>query len=217
MFLSFGREAEIGDLEFERFDRGWRSVHADVLRLPLSPGVISLLCGIGAQLCFSVIAFMVSNALLLLFWRYNSEFVIGFLIFTFSGVIGGYFSAGFYRRWNGISWMEHTFITSITIPLTYLLHHVLFALLSRAFGASPPIHFSVCAAGAVLVVFLVIPLTFVGAIIGRHWFFFGQDAPGVGLVKRPIPPTPLHLRTLPLALAIGVYFCAPNVRGGRKG
>jgi hypothetical protein len=202
----FEREAEIGDMEFERVDRGWRSVHADVFRVPSNPGLISLLCGIGAQLCFSVLVFMVFNALLRLFWRYHSASIVGFIVVTFSGPLGGYFSSGFYRRWNGISWIAHTFVTSIAIPLTYFLYHVLFALLSRVFGADPPIHFSMCLAGTSLVIFLGIPLTFVGAIIGRHWFFFGQEAPGVGLVKRPIPPTPLHLRIFPLALAIGVCF-----------
>jgi hypothetical protein len=191
----------------QRGDSGWKLLHADVFRAPAAPAALAMLIGLGSQALFALFGFVVANLLFRLFMRYNSTLIVGFIVYALSALVGGYFSGHFYRRWsNSRDWIVQTFATACFGPILFLVLRIVIAIPSYLMGAGQTIHYATFFSGVLFFLVSVLPLTFVGAIIGRHWFFTSEDETRIGLSPRAIPATPIYLRTFPLAMIIGVCF-----------
>jgi hypothetical protein len=202
------RRAEIDEFQAEpRADSGWKLVHADVFRVPAAPGFLSMLIGFGSQALSAAVGFVIANLVFRLFLKYNSTLIVGFIVYAISGVVGGYFSGRFYRRWtNSRDWIAQTSATAAFGPTLFVFWKIVMAIPAAVMGAGQTIHYATWFTGALLFAVVVLPLTFVGAITGRHWFFSNEDEARVSLNKRAIPPTPFYLRTFAISAVIGVCF-----------
>lgn len=98
-------------------DSGWKLVHGDVFRPPMSPLLLSIFLGNGAQLFFMTgltIAFALFG-----FLSPSNRGSIGtaiLILYTFLGFVGGYVSARTYKTFGGESWKRNIIMTPVLVP-----------------------------------------------------------------------------------------------------
>ena len=99
-------------------DYDWKQISGDVFRPP-SKNILLLsgILGTGAQL----LTILVISLILGIFGFMNPEkrmniINIGILLYIFSGLVGGYISANFYRFYGGSSWIKSACFTCLFFP-----------------------------------------------------------------------------------------------------
>lgn len=202
------RETPTLELDF-RADRGWKNIHADAFRPPSSVLNLSVLIGFGAQLLTTIFGFIISNLIFKLYKNKNSQYNTFAYLYSFSAFIGGYFSAGFYRHWSGISWLKQLIISSIFIPMIYGIYQMIVFIAEIIFGTEQSLNIIAIIIFITIIAIIITPLTIIGGLIGRHHFIIGDDPAPVAVIPRIIPTTPFYLKTFSLMLIIGVCIYFP--------
>eukprot|EP00761_Pharyngomonas_kirbyi_P011470 gb/GECH01011495.1/.p1 GENE.gb/GECH01011495.1/~~gb/GECH01011495.1/.p1 ORF type:complete len:667 (+),score=91.07 gb/GECH01011495.1/:1-2001(+) len=98
-------------------ETGWKLVHGDVFRPPSHFSLLSMLVGSGIQvfamslltLVFAILGFL-SPA------NRGSLVTAVILLYVFFGIVSGYYSARFYKMFQGISWKRNAALTALTFP-----------------------------------------------------------------------------------------------------
>jgi hypothetical protein len=192
------------DLEWNVSYQGWKLLYHDIFRPPSYSALLSLLIGIGAQITAAALiylTFMVS------FGRHidlSAKFVLGFLSYSIAAFIGGYTAAGLYKRWNGFNWLKHLTATAGIVPIAVVIVQFVLNLVAIAYGSNQAARLSSWISLVIWYVVIVIPATFLGGIVGRHWFFIGPNPTAIGIIPRTIPPMPLYLTMPYLCIMVSI-------------
>jgi len=124
------------------------------------------------------------------------------LLFVFMGLLSGYFSARFYKKFNGVNWFKNALLTAVLFPsFAFSLFSLvnLFLILEGSVGA---ISFSTLVTLLTLWLCCSSPLVLIGAFLGNKKNKFSH--PGkVNRVPTQIPIQPWYLRTTSLILFAG--------------
>lgn len=206
-FRRYERESGLDQFESDfKSEQGWKMVHADVFRVPSKAGILATFAGAGSQLLSIIIGVIIASLLLRLHFRRQSLTYVSFFLYSVSSFINGYVSGGMYKKFKGRFWMKQLLASSLVLPLLFAGYNLLLSVCSIAFGSAKPLHFPVVLAIFIVFVVVVLPLTYFGGIMGRHWFVIGEDPCRIGLVKRVIPTTPFYLTVPVLGTIVGVCF-----------
>lgn len=189
--------------DFEN-DVGWRMLRGDVFRAPPAAGMLSVLCGSGAQLV--IVAFV--TLLFALFGilrpgRRGSLITALLAVWVLSSGIGGYVAARLHKAMGGVRWKLVTFGVALVLPgiafSTFFVINV-FMWAMGSIGAAP-----------FLTMFLLlflwlgvsVPLAFAGTYLGYRRKAY--DFPvRTNQIPRPIPPQPAFLSSPAVHLAVGI-------------
>ena len=203
-FSRFQRESEYNDFEIDfHAEKGWKMIHADVFRPPRNYTLLSILFGNGAQIFTALLIYFIFNVLFGQHFNRDTYIYIMILSYSIAGFVGGYFSAGLYKRWGGTKWIPQLLATTYLVPSLFFSSEFIldtFSLFSKVTKLSKIkpyifLFFVLC--------FIITPLTIFGGIIGRHWFIIGPNPTRVSMIRRTIPPQPLYLKNYILCLIIG--------------
>lgn len=152
-------------------ETGWKLVHGDVFRPPAAPGMLSVLCGCGVQLCaMSVVTVMFAVLGFLSPANRGGLMTAMLLLFVFMGLFAGYCSARLFKQFKGTAWKTNTLKTAFLLPGgVFAVFMVLNAVIwgQRSSGAVP---FGTLFAILFLWFGISVPLVFIGS-------YFGYKAP----------------------------------------
>lgn len=174
-------------------DVGWRMLRGDVFRAPTAGGMLSVLCGSGAQLVLVTAVTLLFALLGVVSPHRRGNLISGLLMFwVFSSGFGGYVAARLHKAMGGVRWKLVTFGVALVLPgiafSTFFIVN-LFTWMMGSIGAAP-----------FLTMFLLlflwlgvsVPLAFAGTYLGYRRKAY--DFPvRTNQIPRPIPRQPRYL------------------------
>lgn len=185
-------------------DVGWRMLRGDVFRAPAGGGMLSVLCGSGAQLVVVTFATLVCALLGIVSPHRRGNLVSGLLsMWVFSSGLGGYVAARLHKAMGGVRWKLVTFGVGLVLPgIAFVTFFVvnLFLWMMGSTGAAP-----------FLTMFLLlflwlgvsVPLAFAGTYFGYRRKAY--DFPvRTNQIPRPIPRQPGYLGGPSVHLLAGI-------------
>ena len=177
------------DKEEEEDERGWKLLHADVFRPPLSHSMFfCIFCGSGMQLALTALCSIVLSAVGFLSPARRGSLMIAVLVlYMLFGVVAGFISGYLYKSMEGRKWQLCTLITALFVPGVVFSVFVFFNII--LFFQKTSISTPLWDVFLVVVMWcgVSIPLVFMGA-------FLGFKAPAMeyptitSTIARQIPP-----------------------------
>lgn len=148
-------------------ETGWKLVHADVFRPPVLSGWLSVLVGSGIQLSVSGLFLIIFACMGFLSPANRGALTQAMLfLFVFTGTVGGYVSARFYRMFKFNKWRSNALWTAMLYPgMVFSIFFVLnlFIWGQKSSGAVP---FGTLFALLFMWLGISVPLVLVGAFFG---------------------------------------------------
>ncbi|XP_014677964.1 PREDICTED: transmembrane 9 superfamily member 4-like [Priapulus caudatus] len=198
----YNRDDDIVDDTLE--ETGWKLVHGDVFRPPPHPKLFSALVGSGIQIfLMSLITIMFAMLGTLSPSSRGALMTAAIFLYVFMGVVAGYFSARLYKTLRGTMWKRAALQTALLYPAVVLgtgffLNFFIWG--KRSSGAVP---FTTMIALVCLLLFVGLPLTFVG-------YFFGfrktpyEHPVRTNQIPRQVPEGPWYMNPILSTLMAGV-------------
>ncbi|KAI3448330.1 hypothetical protein Pfo_004995 [Paulownia fortunei] len=174
-------------------ESGWKLVHGDVFRTPLSLVLLSALVGTGAQLALLVLL-VILFAIVGMLYIGRGAIVTTFIIcYAFTSFISGYVSGGMYSRHGGKNWIKSMILTASLFP--FLCFGIGFILNTIAifYGSLAAIPFGTMVVVFVIWAFISFPLALLGTVIGKNWSGAPDNPCRVKTIPRPIPKKKWYL------------------------
>lgn len=204
-FKKIKNESQYNDFEIDfRSAKGWKMIHADVFRHPRHSAFLSILCGTGAQIFTALLMYLEISYL---FWPYfnsTTYFNVIILCYSIASLISGYFSAGLYKRWGGDKWIPQLIATTFFVPSLFFTAEFALDFISLFYGYTKLSKIKPYIVLFLVLIFIILPLTLIGGIFGRHWFILGPNPGRVGLISRNIPRQPFYLNNYFVSFVVGL-------------
>ncbi|XP_017071564.1 transmembrane 9 superfamily member 3 [Drosophila eugracilis] len=204
-YARYSKDEEVDDMERDLGDEyGWKQVHGDVFRSPPNTLLFSALVGAGYQLIsvvFCVIMFAIVGEL---YTERGSMLSTAIFVYAATSPINGYFGGSLYARLGGRMWIRQMLVSAFTVPVAVCGTAFLINFIAIGYHASRAIPFGTMVAVTCICLFVILPLTLVGTVVGRN--LDGQpDFPcRVNAVPRPIPEKKWYMEPLIIVLLGGV-------------
>lgn len=204
-YARYSKDEDVDDIERDLGDEyGWKQVHGDVFRPATSPLLFSALIGSGAQLAFVVFLVVVFTIMGELYTERGSLLSTSIFVYAATAPINGYFGGSLYARMCGKTWMKQMTISAFLIPSLVCGTAFTINFVAIYYHASRAIPFGTMVAVSCICIFVILPLTLVGTVLGRN--LAGQpDYPcRVNAVPRPIPEKKWFMEPAIIALLGGI-------------
>ncbi|XP_065160225.1 transmembrane 9 superfamily member 3 [Atheta coriaria] len=187
-YARYSKDDDVDDMERDLGDEyGWKQVHGDVFRPASHSLLFSALIGSGHQLTtvvFSVITFAILGEL---YTERGSLLSTSIFVYAVTSPVNGYFGGSLYARMGGKLWIRQMLVSAFLMPALVCGTAFLINFIAIYYHASRAIPFGTMVAVTCICLFVILPLTLVGTVLGRN--LAGQpDHPcRVNAVPRPIP------------------------------
>lgn len=125
-------------------------------------------------------------------------------VYAATSPINGYFGGSLYARLGGRLWIRQMLASAFTVPVAVCGTAFFINFIAIGYHASRAIPFGTMVAVTCICLFVILPLTLVGTVVGRN--LDGQpDFPcRVNAVPRPIPEKKWYMEPLIIVLLGGV-------------
>ncbi|XP_037084111.1 transmembrane 9 superfamily member 3-like [Pollicipes pollicipes] len=187
-YQRYSRDEEMDDVERDLGDEyGWKQVHGDVFRPASHPIIFSALIGTGCQVAAVVLLVVLIAIIGELYTERGSLLSTAIFVYAATSPVNGYFGGGLYARMGGKIWIRQMAVSAALLPALVCGTAFLINFIALYYHASRAIPFVTMLAVACICLFVILPLTLVGTVLGRN--LNGQaDFPcRVNAVPRPIP------------------------------
>eukprot|EP01135_Chromosphaera_perkinsii_P004915 Nk52_evm20s304 gene=Nk52_evmTU20s304 len=205
-FARYSRDEEdLDDLERDLGDEyGWKQVIGDVFRPPPHLTAFSALIGIGAQLFFASLVVILLSILGNLYESRGSILSTFIFVYAATSPIAGFFGSSYYLRGNGKSWIRQMLVTAGLLPTLICSVAFLVNFMAIYYESSRAIPFGTMIAVFCICIFVILPLTLVGTILGRNMFGQANNPCRVNPVPRPIPEKKWYMEPLSIVILGGI-------------
>ncbi|XP_001604363.1 transmembrane 9 superfamily member 3 [Nasonia vitripennis] len=187
-YARYSKDEEMDDMERDLGDEyGWKQVHGDVFRPANHPMLFSALIGAGYQVTVVVLSVIIFAILGELYTERGSMLSTAIFVYAVTSPINGYTGGGLYARMGGRVWIKQMLLSAFMIPALVCGTAFFINFIAMYYHASRAIPFGSMVAVTCICIFVILPLTLVGTILGRN-LAGTPDAPcRVNAVPRPIP------------------------------
>ncbi|KAI8910229.1 endomembrane protein emp70 [Gorgonomyces haynaldii] len=187
-----------------REEYGWKLLHSDVFRPPALTGLLAALYGTGWQLV-GVSVLVITLTIILQLYRERAA-ILTFAIFLYAACsfFSGWVSARLYSQFKGKRTTLTMLATILLWPGVVSIVGFLVNLVSISYGSSRAIPFTTMLALLCIWLFLVVPLSSVGMILGRRLGPKDGFPTRVNLIPRQIPEREWFQRPFYLILVSGL-------------
>ncbi|XP_043473138.1 transmembrane 9 superfamily member 3 [Leptopilina heterotoma] len=204
-YARYSKDEDMDDMEKDLGDEyGWKQVHGDVFRPASHPMLFSAFIGAGYQITvvvFSVIVFAILGEL---YTERGSMLSTAIFVYAATSPINGYTGGGLYARMGGRIWIKQMLVSAFLIPVLVCGTAFFINFIAMYYHASRAIPFGSMVAVTCICIFVILPLTLVGTILGRN-LAGTPDAPcRVNAVPRPIPEKKWFMEPLVIILLGGI-------------
>eukprot|EP01126_Amoeba_proteus_P050732 TRINITY_DN6017_c0_g2_i3.p1 TRINITY_DN6017_c0_g2~~TRINITY_DN6017_c0_g2_i3.p1 ORF type:complete len:478 (+),score=64.64 TRINITY_DN6017_c0_g2_i3:421-1854(+) len=177
----------IDDSEDPSFtESGWKQVSGDVFRQPPYLALFAALIGSGTQL-ITLVFFLISLAIIFYhnhpFSRQGTIVTTFVFLYSLTSLVGGYVSGYYYKENNGKDWKRCMILTASLFPAVVVIVSVSLNFIALYYNSLAHIPLGTMLVVLLLWVFVVLPLTLCGTLLGRN---LGHDEKKT----RWVTPTP---------------------------
>jgi len=201
----YGKTEDLDEMEKDLGDEyGWKLVHGDVFRPPIHSLLLSSLVGngyhIGAVAAFvSIIA-----SLGTLYMERGSMISTVIFVYAATTPISGFFGGSTYARFGGKDWIKQTIVTASLLPFTVCTVVFLINFIAIYYRATKAIPFTTMILVVCIYLFVILPLTLVGSVLGRNVAGTIELPCRVNPFPRPIPEKKWFMEPWVIVLAGGL-------------
>lgn len=177
-------ESEDGDLSD---DYGWKQVHGDVFRPPMFPLLFSSFIGTGYHLLI-VMFVTISLAILSEFYTERGSLLSATIfIYAICAPVNGYAGGSMYSRVGGKNWIKQMVVSAFLFPSMISTIALSVNAVAIYYHASRAIPFTTMLAIVCICAFVILPLNFLGTVLGRNLKGVADIPCRINVVPRPIP------------------------------
>ncbi|XP_065199205.1 transmembrane 9 superfamily member 3-like [Sycon ciliatum] len=204
-YARYRRDEEIDDMDRDLGDEyGWKQIHGDVFRAPAYPMAFSSVIGAGAQLglvCLCVILMAIIDDL---YTGRGSIMNAAILVYAATSPVNGYFGGSMYYKFGGKEWIKQMLVSAALVPSIVCGSTFMINFVAMYYHASRAIPFTSMLAVFTICLFVVLPLTLSGTVLGRSVSGRASYPCRVNTVPRPIPEKKWFMEPLAIALFGGI-------------
>jgi transmembrane 9 superfamily protein 3 len=185
-------------------DSGWKQIHGDVFR---SPPQISLLCAVvgnGIQLALLCLICILMAIVQHVYSGRGGTLTMSIVFYALTSVVGGFVSGSLYSQSMGPSWQSAMLLNATLFPGLVLSISFLVNFVSWHYETLHAIPFKTMLVVLSLWIFVSIPLTIVGTVVGRNWCGEPNNPCRVNPIPRYIPDNPWFLRPFAISMLSGL-------------
>ncbi|XP_022079469.1 transmembrane 9 superfamily member 3-like [Acanthaster planci] len=187
-YARYSKDDDLDDMERDLGDEyGWKQVHGDVFRPASHPMVFSALIGSGYHLATVALAVIVLTLWGHLYTDRGSILSTSIFVYAASAPVNGYFGGGLYSRMGGKVWIKQMLLSAFLLPFLVCGTAFFINFIAIYYHASRAIPFGTMVAVTCICLFVILPLTLVGTIVGRALAGQPNFPCRVNAVPRPIP------------------------------
>ncbi|XP_064618041.1 transmembrane 9 superfamily member 3-like [Liolophura sinensis] len=188
-YIRYGtKDEDLDDMEKDLGDEyGWKQVHGDVFRPASHPMLFSALIGTGYHI--SVVAGCVITFAILgeLYTERGSLLSTAIFVYAATSPVNGYFGGSLYARMGGKVWIKQMLLSAFSLPALVCGTAFFINFIAIYYHASRAIPFGTMVAVTCICIFVILPLTLVGTVLGRNLAGQPNYPCRINAVPRPIP------------------------------
>uniref|UniRef100_A0A6B0VDG5 Transmembrane 9 superfamily member n=1 Tax=Ixodes ricinus TaxID=34613 RepID=A0A6B0VDG5_IXORI len=183
-----GNEWQIVQVERDLGDEyGWKQVHGDVFRPPSHALLFSALVGTGHQIATVVLCVILFAIMGELYTERGSLLSTAIFVYAATSPVNGYFGGSLYGRMGGKQWIKQMLMSAFILPALVCGTAFLINFIAIYYHASRAIPFGTMVAVTCICLFIILPLTLVGTVLGRNLAGQPNYPCRINAVPRPIP------------------------------
>lgn len=187
-YARYSKDDDMDDMERDLGDEyGWKQVHGDVFRPASSPLLFSALIGTGYQICFVVFIVICFAIIGDLYTERGSLLSTAIFVYAATAPVNGYAGGSLYARMGGKIWIKQMIVSAFFLPFLVCSTAFFINFIAIYYHASRAIPFGTMIAVASICVFVILPLTLVGTVLGRNLSGTPDYPCRINAVPRPIP------------------------------
>eukprot|EP01089_Gocevia_fonbrunei_P013918 TRINITY_DN3680_c0_g3_i1.p1 TRINITY_DN3680_c0_g3~~TRINITY_DN3680_c0_g3_i1.p1 ORF type:complete len:360 (+),score=58.90 TRINITY_DN3680_c0_g3_i1:757-1836(+) len=168
-------------------ESGWKQIQGDVFRSPPHLVIFSALVGTGHQLAVLVFSVLLLSILGTYYTRRGTVVTAFIICYALTSFIAGYGGGGYYARNGGTKWIRTMIFTSCLFPGFAFAVAFLLNFIALSYGSLNYIPFGSMVAVISIWLFLSVPLTFLGTVVGKNWSGKVELPFRISQVPRQIP------------------------------
>merc|ERR1719431_922308 len=174
-------ERDLGD------EYGWKQVHGDVFRTPTLPTLFSTLIGIGYHLAAVTVIVILLVIMGDLYMGRGSIMSTIIFVYAATSPVNGFFGGALYSRVGGKQWIRQMILSASFLPAMICGSSFMLNFVAMYYKASRAIPFGTMVAITAIILFVILPLTLVGTVLGRNICGQPNNPCRVNPAPRPIP------------------------------
>ncbi|RDD41497.1 Transmembrane 9 superfamily member 3 [Trichoplax sp. H2] len=187
-YARYNKDEDLDDMERDLGDEyGWKQVHGDVFRPVSSLMLFSSIIGCGYQLILVAFCVIVVAIFGDLYTERGSLLSTTIFFYAVMSPINGYFGGSLYVRQGGKDWIKQMLLAAILFPFCVCGIAFMINFVAIYYHASRAIPFLTMVAIACICIFVILPLTLIGTVLGRNVSSGTHFPCRVNVVPRPIP------------------------------
>ncbi|KAI8981873.1 hypothetical protein BDF20DRAFT_936952 [Mycotypha africana] len=211
-FTRYDREE---GLDFDRDlgdEYGWKQVHGDVFRQPPHLMLLSALMGTGSQLVILAIVIILYTILGDLYVERATILTATIFIYAVTSVVAGYTSSRYYAKYGGKDWIKTAIMTAGLWPGAVAIIGGFINTLAIYYSSSRAISFLNLLSMIALWLFICVPLTLLGTLIGRNWKKpSGSGGSSGGSNNQAAVDFPCRVNPIPRPIPEKMWYAEPLV------
>ncbi|XP_050536753.1 transmembrane 9 superfamily member 3 [Daktulosphaira vitifoliae] len=204
-YARYSQDEEVDIMEKDLGDEyGWKQVHGDVFRPVSYPMLFSAIIGCGHHITVVTLLVIIFTIIGDLYTERGSLLGTSIFVYAVTSPVNGYFGGALYAKMGGRIWIRQMLLSAFLIPFLVCGMAFLINFIAIYYHATRAIPFGSMVAITCICVFVILPLTLVGTLLGRN--LSGQpDYPcRVNAVPRPIPEKKWFMEPLIITLLGGI-------------
>ncbi|KAH9516628.1 Transmembrane 9 super member 3 [Dermatophagoides farinae] len=204
-YARYNRDEELDDMDRDLGDEyGWKQVHGDVFRPPAMPMLFSLMIGCGYHIAFVTLLVIIFAIMGDLYTSRGSILSVAIFVYAAASPVNGYFGGSLYAQFGGKHWIKQMFWSAFAIPLIVCGTAFFINFIAIYYHASRAIPFTTMLAVASICIFIILPLTLVGTVLGRNISGQSNNPCRINAVPRPIPEKKWFMEPLVIVILGGI-------------
>lgn len=196
---------EFNDLERDLGDEyGWKQIHTDVFRPPNHPLLFSALVGTGYQVASASFLVIIAAIIGELYTERGSILSTSIFAYALSSPLNGFFGGALYSCLRGRSWIKQSLVSAALLPLMVCGTVFMINFIAIYYHASRAIPFGTMLSVVSICLFIILPLTLLGTIVGKNVRGQPDNPCRTSPVPRPIPEKKWYMEPSIIMLLGGI-------------
>ncbi|CAH3045205.1 unnamed protein product [Pocillopora meandrina] len=204
-YARYSKDDDLDDMERDLGDEyGWKQVHGDVFRPASHRVMFTSLIGTGYHLSSvagCVIMFTIMGDL---YTTRGSILSTTIFVYAATAPVNGFMGGSLYARQGGLQWIKQMVLSAVLFPFLVCGTAFMINFIAIYYHASRAIPFATMVAVTSIVIFVILPLTLVGTVLGRNLYGAPNVPCRVNTVPRPIPEKKWFMEPLVIIILGGV-------------
>lgn len=204
-YARYSKDDELDDMERDLGDEyGWKQVHGDVFRPASHRLLFTSLIGTGYHLSMVAACVILFTIMGDLYTARGSILSTTIFVYAATAPVNGFMGGSLYARQGGRQWIKQMILSAVLFPLLVCGTAFMINFIAIYYHASRAIPFATMVAVTAIVIFVIMPLTLVGTVLGRNLYGAPNVPCRVNTVPRPIPEKKWFMEPLVIIILGGV-------------